>query len=145
VMVVDDYAHHPEEVRATLRAAREGVARDGDRRLVTLFQPHRYTRTRDLFDDFLSAFDDADVLVLTEIYTAGEEHIDGVSGEALYRALKKRGHVDVHFVPQKEELATAVMELVQAGDVVLTLGAGDIHRAGVELLFRLREGGTGAR
>ncbi|HEV8715378.1 MAG TPA: UDP-N-acetylmuramate--L-alanine ligase, partial [Candidatus Binatia bacterium] len=95
VLVVDDYAHHPEELRATLRAAREGVARKGDRRLVALFQPHRYTRTRDLFDDFLSAFDDADVLLLTEIYPAGEEHLDGVSGEALYRALKKRGHADV--------------------------------------------------
>jgi UDP-N-acetylmuramate--alanine ligase len=144
VMVVDDYAHHPEELRATLRAAREGIAREGNRRLVALFQPHRYTRTRDLFDDFLSAFDDADVLLLTEIYPAGEEHLDGVSGEALYRALKKRGHADVRFVPRKEDLATAARELVQVGDVVLTLGAGDIYRTGSELLAQLHEGEKGA-
>src|SRR5260221_4274262 len=92
VLVIDDYAHHPEEVRATLRAAREGVAQGGSRRLVALFQPHRFTRTRDLFDEFLSAFDDADALILTEIYPAGEDPIAGISGEALYRALKKRGH-----------------------------------------------------
>lgn len=144
VMVVDDYAHHPEELRATLRAAREGVARGGDRRLIALFQPHRYTRTRDLFADFLSAFDDADVLMLTEVYAAGEESIEGVTGETLYRALKKRGHADVRFVPQKEELATAMLEVVQAGDIVLTLGAGDIYRIGVELLSRLRAGGAHA-
>ncbi len=144
VMVVDDYAHHPEELRATLRAAREGFAREGKRRLVALFQPHRYTRTRDLFDDFLSAFDDADVLVLTEIYPAGEEHLEGVSSEALYRALKKRGHADVRFVPRREDLATAAREFVQAGDIVLTLGAGDIYRTGSELLARLREEGKDA-
>ncbi|MGE0822488.1 MAG: UDP-N-acetylmuramate--L-alanine ligase [Candidatus Binatia bacterium] len=139
VMVVDDYAHHPEEVRATLRAAREGVAREENRRVIVLFQPHRYTRTRDLFDDFLSAFDDADIVFLTEVYAAGEESIDGVSGEALYRALKKRGHADVRFVPHKEELAATLLETVQERDVVLTLGAGDIYRVGVTLLARLRE------
>ncbi|MGH7966227.1 MAG: UDP-N-acetylmuramate--L-alanine ligase, partial [Candidatus Binatia bacterium] len=136
VKVVDDYAHHPEELRATLRAAREGSSC----RLVALFQPHRYTRTRDLFDDFLSAFDDADIVVLTEVYAAGEESLEGVSGEALYRALKKRGHADVRFVARRGDLAAAVVELVQAGDLVLTLGAGDIHRTGVELLARLEEG-----
>lgn len=150
VLVVDDYAHHPEELRATLRAAREGVSRagtaqEGGRRLVALFQPHRYSRTRDLFDDFLSAFDDADIVVLTEIYAAGEESIAGVSGEVLYRALKKRGHADVRFVPDKEDLAAAVLEFVQPGDVVLTLGAGDIHRTGVALLEQLRAGGARAR
>jgi UDP-N-acetylmuramate--alanine ligase len=143
-MVVDDYAHHPEELRVTLRAAREGVARGDDRRLIALFQPHRYSRTRDLFDDFLSAFDDADVLFLTEIYAAGEESIDGVTGESLYRALKKRGHADVRFVPQKEELVPALLAVVQPGDVVLTLGAGDIYRTGVGLLSRLQEGGLRA-
>ena len=145
VLVVDDYAHHPEELRATLRAAREGIAREGTRRLVALFQPHRYTRTRDLFDDFLSAFDDADVLLLTEIYPAGEEHLEGVSGEALYRALKKRGHADVRFVPQRNDLTAAALEVVQAGDVVLTLGAGDIYRAGSELLAALGEEQKSAR
>ena len=140
VLVIDDYGHHPEEVRATLRAAREGIARNGERRIVALFQPHRYTRTRDLFEDFLSAFDDTDVLILTEIYPAGEDPIAGVSGEALYRAVKKRGHIDVHFAPHKEELLDLARELVQPGDIVLTLGAGDIHRCGVALLERLRTG-----
>lgn len=142
VLVVDDYAHHPEELRVTLRAAREGMAPNSERRILALFQPHRYTRTRDLFDEFLSAFDDADTVILTEVYAAGEDHIEGVNGESLYRALKKRGHVDVRFVPQKEELVTTLVEMVQPGDVLLTLGAGDIHRTGVELLARLREGGT---
>jgi UDP-N-acetylmuramate--alanine ligase len=145
VTVIDDYAHHPEELRATLRAAREGIARQGDRRLLVLFQPHRYTRTRDLFDDFLSAFDDADVLLLTEIYPAGEDSIPDVSGETLYRALKKRGHADVRFVPHKADLVAAAVGLVQTGDVVLTLGAGDIHRIGVALLEQLRAGGQYAR
>ena len=92
VLVVDDYAHHPEEVRATLRAAREGFGR----RLVALFQPHRYSRTAHLFDEFLSAFDDADVLVLTEIYPAGEDPQADISGEKLYHAIKRRGHAEVY-------------------------------------------------
>lgn len=139
ITVVDDYAHHPEEIRATLRAAREGFCQRGDRRLIAFFQPHRYTRTRDLFDDFLSAFDDADVVVLTEVYPAGEERIEGVSGEALYRALKRRGHADVRFVAQRENLVHVARALVRGGDFVLTLGAGDISRLGPELLARLHE------
>jgi UDP-N-acetylmuramate--alanine ligase len=142
VLVVDDYGHHPEEVRATLHAAREGLGQDGSRRLVALFQPHRYTRTRDLFDEFLAAFDDADVVVLTEIYPAGEDAIPGVSGEALYRALKKRGHVDVRFASTKEELLATTLALAETGDVVMTLGAGDIHRTGVAFLEQLRERGV---
>ncbi|MBI3245394.1 MAG: UDP-N-acetylmuramate--L-alanine ligase [Deltaproteobacteria bacterium] len=144
VLVIDDYAHHPEEIRATLRAAREGVAHNGERRVVALFQPHRYTRTRDLFDEFLSAFDDADVLVLTEIYAAGEDPIAQVSGEMLYRALKKRGHAEVHFAPTKEELLATTANLLQSGDVVMTLGAGDIHRSGMALLDHLHQGGLRA-
>jgi UDP-N-acetylmuramate--alanine ligase len=136
ILVVDDYGHHPEEIRATLRAAREGFAR----RLVVAFQPHRYTRTRDLFDEFLSAFDDADVLVLTDVYAAGEERIDGVNGEVLHQALKRRGHLDVRFVPQRTELADALLQVVRPGDLVLTLGAGDVHRTGDELLALLRAG-----
>ena len=99
-LVVSDYGHHPTEVRATLAAAREGFGR----RLVVLFQPHRYTRTRDLFPEFLEAFDCADQLVLTEIYAAGEDPIEGVCGEALYQALKRRGHLDVSFVPDWRDL-----------------------------------------
>jgi UDP-N-acetylmuramate--alanine ligase len=136
ILVVDDYGHHPEEIRVTLRAAREGF----ERRLVVAFQPHRYSRTRDLFDEFLSVFDDADVLLLTDIYPAGEDRIDGVSGEALYQALKRRGHLDVRFVPARERLAEALLEAVRPGDLVLTLGAGDVYKCADELLASLRTG-----
>jgi UDP-N-acetylmuramate--alanine ligase len=135
ILVVDDYGHHPEEIRATLRAAREGFAH----RRVVAFQPHRYSRTRDLFAEFLEAFDDADVLLMTDIYAAGEERLDGVSGETLYQALRRRGHLDVRFVG-RERMADALLEVARPGDLVLTLGAGDIHRAGDELLALLRAG-----
>jgi len=133
VTVIDDYGHHPEEIRVTLRAAREGLAR----RLVVAFQPHRYTRTRDLFDDFLAAFDDADTLFLSEIYAAGEEAIDGVSGATLAQALNARGHADVRFVPARDELAARVAAEARPGDAVLMLGAGDIVKLGDDVLAAL--------
>src|SRR5215471_16437549 len=136
ILVVDDYGHHPEEIRATLRAAREGFAR----RLLVVFQPHRYSRTRDLFDDFLGAFDDADLLLLTEIYPAGETPVTGVTGEALYQALRRRGHLDIRWVAGRERLADTLVELVRPGDLVLVLGAGDISRTADELLAMLRAG-----
>jgi UDP-N-acetylmuramate--alanine ligase len=135
VTVIDDYGHHPEEVKATLRAAREGYGR----RLVAVFQPHRYTRTRDLFDDFLGAFDDADLLILTDIYAAGEDRIEGVSGETLYDALRRRGHTDVRFIPSRNDVAAALVPLLRGGDMVVTLGAGDVHRVGDELLAALAD------
>jgi len=134
--VVDDYAHHPEEIRATLRAAREGFSR----RCVAAFQPHRYTRTRDLFNEFLEAFDDVDVLLLTDIYAGGEERLEGVSGEELFHALKRRGHLDVRWVQAREHVADALLATVRQGDLVLTLGAGDIHRTADELLALLKAG-----
>jgi UDP-N-acetylmuramate--alanine ligase len=136
ILVVDDYGHHPEEIRATLRAAREGF----QRRLVVVFQPHRYSRTRDLFGEFLEAFDDADVVVLTDIYAAGEERLDGVSGEALFQALKRRGHLDVRFLPARDQLAEGLVGVVRPGDLVLTLGAGDVTRVGDEFLALVRAG-----
>ena len=136
ILVVDDYGHHPEEIRATLRAAREGFPR----RLVVAFQPHRFSRTRDLFAEFLEAFDDADAVVLTDIYSAGEERIDGVSTEAVYQALKRRGHLDVRYVPARERVAEALLDVVRPGDLVLTLGAGDIHRTADEFLGLIRAG-----
>ncbi len=136
VLVVSDYGHHPAEIRATLAAAREGF----HRRLVVVFQPHRFTRTRDLFPDFLTAFDSADELLLTEIYPAGESPIEGVSGEALYRALKRRGHLEVEFVADVALVADALVSRLKPGDLVLVLGAGNVHEVAADLLRRLGSG-----
>jgi UDP-N-acetylmuramate--alanine ligase len=136
VMVVDDYGHHPAEIIATIRAAREGF----DRRLVVVFQPHRFSRTRDLFEGFISAFDAADLLVLTEIYPAGEKPIPGTTAEALYGELARRGRVPVRFVPERAAVAAAVRALLAPGDLVLVLGAGDIARCAHELTSLLAEG-----
>jgi UDP-N-acetylmuramate--alanine ligase len=127
--VVDDYGHHPAEVKATLQGAREGFRR----RVVCLFQPHRYTRTRDLMADFARAFNDADVLLLTDIYAAGEEPIPGATADCLAEAIRACGHRDVSLVP-RAELARAARDRVRPGDLVLTLGAGDITAVGPELL-----------
>ena len=135
VLVVDDYGHHPTEVRATLAAARRGF----DRRIVVAFQPHRFTRTRDLEAEFLGAFADADLVVVTEIYAAGEEPIPGVSGERLAGLLAKGGHPAVRFVADKSRLPAVLAQAVRPGDLVLTLGAGDVWKAGGELLRTLKE------
>lgn len=133
VTVVDDYGHHPTEIRATLAAAKQG----GDRRVVVLFQPHRYTRTRDCFEEFLRAFDQADLLFVTEIYAAGEQAIAGVSGRTLAEAIAAAGHPSVTFIERKETLAEQIMPHLRHGDLVLTLGAGDIWKTGPEILARL--------
>lgn len=135
IMVVDDYGHHPTEVKATLAAAKQGWS---DRRLVVLFQPHRYTRTRDCLEEFTHAFDEADVLFMTDIYAAGEAPIPGVSGEKLAEAVKAGGHPSVTFVRQKDALPDQVLPHLRSGDLVLTLGAGDIWKAGTGLLARLQ-------
>jgi len=132
VTVVDDYGHHPAEVRAVLRGAREAFGR----RVVCLFQPHRYSRTRDLLAEFTTAFNDADVLLLTDIYAAGEEPLAGVTGEGLAEAVRAHGHRDVVHV-DRARLAAVAHERVRAGDLVITLGAGDITAVGPELLGML--------
>jgi UDP-N-acetylmuramate--alanine ligase len=133
VLVVDDYGHHPTEIRVTLEALRR---RAGERRTVVLFQPHRFTRTQALWDDFTKAFHQADVLLLTDIYPASEEPIPGITAEALARAVAERGHRRVAWAGDlpsaTERLAAEVLE----GDVVLTLGAGSVWTAGEELLRR---------
>jgi len=134
VLVIDDYGHHPVEIQATLQAIRDGWRRP----LTVIFQPHRYSRTRDLFDDFLTAFDGADRLVLTEIYAAGEEPVAGVSGEALYQAVKRRGHLEAEFIADKSQIAKRLAPKLRRGDLVLTLGAGDIYRVGEELVEALK-------
>ncbi len=134
IIVIDDYGHHPEEIKAVLRAAKRGW----NRRLVVAFQPHRYSRTQDLFEDFLSAFNDADKLVLTEVYAAGETRIEGVSGESLYKGIRAYGHKDVSFVPFVNDLPAFLGERVAPGDMVITLGAGDVWKAGVALVDILK-------
>ncbi|MDH5195281.1 MAG: UDP-N-acetylmuramate--L-alanine ligase [Nitrospira sp.] len=133
IMVVDDYGHHPTEVKATLAAAKQGW----DRRLVVLFQPHRYSRTRDCLGEFAHAFDHADVLFMTDIYAAGEQPLPGVTGAALAETLKAAGHPAVTFIERKETLPDQVLPHLRAGDLVLTLGAGDIWKAGTGILARL--------
>lgn len=135
VTVVDDYGHHPAEVRAVLRGAREAFGR----RVVCLFQPHRYSRTRDLFSDFTTAFNDADVLMLCEVYPAGEDPIAGATGECLAEAIRSCGHRDVTFVPDRRLLAQAARQRIREGDLVITLGAGDITAVGPELLEALNQ------
>jgi UDP-N-acetylmuramate--alanine ligase len=134
IMVVDDYGHHPTEVKATLAAAKQGW---GDRRLVVLFQPHRYSRTRDCMEDFAHAFDQADVVFMTDIYAAGEQPIPGVSGATLAGAIQAAGHPSITFVERKESLPDEVMPHLKPGDLVMTLGAGDIWKAGTGLVARL--------
>jgi UDP-N-acetylmuramate--alanine ligase len=123
VLLVDDYGHHPTELAATLLAARAGWP---ERRIVLVFQPHRFTRTRDLLDDFASVLSDADVLVLLEVYAAGEDPITGADGRAMARAVRGRGGVEPVFVETLDELAPVLEGLLSDGDLVLTMGAGDI-------------------
>ena len=143
IMVIDDYGHHPVEIIATLKAAQ--VARNSSQeiqrkgRIVTIFQPHRYSRTKLLFDDFLSAFNNTDLLVLTEIYGAGEEKIEGVCSKKLYQGIREYGHRNLYFIEDKEQIASQVVDQLQPGDLVLTLGAGDVHLVGGQLLKLLEE------
>jgi len=134
ITVVDDYGHHPTEIKAVLAAARN--AWQG--RLIVVFQPHRYTRTRALFDDFLSCFDDATVLILTDIYAASEKEIQGVHSINLSRAIQEHGHGDVTYLSGFGEIADHLCAVVRPGDVVLTLGAGNVWKVGEDLLERLK-------
>jgi UDP-N-acetylmuramate--alanine ligase len=118
---------------ATLKAARTGWGK----RIVAIFQPHRYTRTQALFKDFLTAFYDADVLILTDIYAAGEDRIEGVEAEALFEGLREYGHKDVTYLRDKKEIVEHLLGIIVSGDLVITLGAGDIWQVSEELVNRL--------
>jgi UDP-N-acetylmuramate--alanine ligase len=136
ILIVDDYAHHPTEIKATLRAAKQGWGR----RTVVIFQPHRYTRTRDLLGEFFTAFYQADVLIVTSIYPAGEKPIPGVSAQAIVDGVREHGHRDVVFIPRMEEVVPHALGVVRAGDMVLTLGAGNIGELAVKLKQELEAG-----
>jgi UDP-N-acetylmuramate--alanine ligase len=134
VLVVDDYGHHPAEIRATLAAAKAGF----DRRVVTVFQPHRYTRTLHLRQEFLTAFNQSDVLIVMDIYAAGEAPIEGVTGRDLADALRAHGHRDVAFLgSDRQRILDYLDGILRPGDLVVTLGAGDVGQLGQHLLDRL--------
>lgn len=139
VTLVDDYGHHPAEIKATLDAARKAY----DHRVIVAFQPHRYTRTRDLFEEFVSAFNLADVVIVTDIYAAGESPIPGISAQALAQALREHGHQRVHYVADKEQIPEFLANIVSPGDVVIAQGAGDINKA-VRTLYLMLGGSEGA-
>ena len=123
VMLVDDYGHHPRELEVTLAAIREGFP---ERRLVMLFQPHRYSRTRDLYEDFVRILSQADVLLLMDVYPAGEKPIPGADGRALCGSIRQRGQLDPVFIERGESLQQVLTTHLKAGDLLLTQGAGDI-------------------
>lgn len=136
VTVVDDYGHHPTEIKATLSAARIGAP---NRRIVVLFQPHRYSRTADLLDEFASAFNNADVLLVTDIYAASETPIEGINAEVLTDRIKSYGHKQAEYIGKLEGAAESLLSVVHEGDLVITLGAGSVHRSGDQLLALLKD------
>jgi len=129
VLVVDDYAHHPTEILATLQAARSGW----DRRIVAVFQPHTFTRTRDFYKDFARSFDDADVLFITDVYPAREKPIEGISGKIIADAAVHFGHKNVHYIPDVNNIFPELRKMLQSGDILITLGAGDIWKISKKL------------
>ena len=135
IAVYDDYGHHPTEIKATLKAARQGW----EGRIVVLFQPHRYSRTQDLLGDFGSAFHNADKVLVCDIYAAGEAAIEGLSGEDVAAMMVGHGHRDVKFIGARENVVDRVLEELKEGDLLLTLGAGDIWRTGEDVLGRLED------
>jgi len=133
ILVVDDYAHHPTEIKASLKGARDGW----DRRIIAVFQPHLYSRTQNFYQDFGQSFFDADILVVTDIYPAREDPIPGVTGELVANAARNFGHRQVDYIPDKEDVVDYLKEIVRPGDLVITLGAGDIWKTGDALIDRL--------
>ncbi|MEA2173551.1 MAG: UDP-N-acetylmuramate--alanine ligase [Blastocatellia bacterium] len=135
VLIVDDYGHHPTEIKATLAAAKMGAS---GRRIVVLFQPHRYSRTKDQMEEFARSFNNADMLFVTDIYAASEDPIPGITSEALTDAIKLFGHKNVNYVGALDGAAELLQKHVREGDMVITLGAGTVYRAGDQLLELLK-------
>ena len=135
VLVLDDYGHHPTEIVSTLETARTSWP---DRRLIVVFQPHRYTRTKLLYERFAIAFNEADVLIVAPLYSAGERPMEGVDSEWLYRGIKEHGHKEVILCEDQEDMVKTLMGILTRGDVLMTLGAGDIYHLGERVLEQLR-------
>lgn len=134
VMVVDDYAHHPTEVKATLNAIRQGW----NRRIVAIFQPHTYTRTRDFYEEFGKAFFNAEQAIITDVYPARERPIQGITGELIANSATGFGHRHVLYIADRNEVAMRAIELIQPGDIVVTMGAGDIWKTAGEILEKMK-------
>lgn len=136
-MVIDDYAHHPTEVQATLQAARKGWP---DRRVVAIFQPHLYSRTQDLYKEFGLSFFDAELLIVTDVYPSREQPIEGVTGKLIADTAEQYGHKHVLYVENKEKITETLKETTRPGDIIITMGAGDIYRFGEEFVDALKSG-----
>jgi UDP-N-acetylmuramate--alanine ligase len=136
ITVVDDYGHHPTEILATLAAAKNSA---GGRRTVVVFQPHRYTRTQELFDEFALAFNNADLLFVLDIYAASEQPIEGVSAEVLTENIKRFGHKNANYIGDIDTAAAKVIPFLKQGDLVITLGAGTVTRLSEEILALISE------
>jgi len=130
VMQVDDYGHHPTEVEVTIQAIRKGWPQ---KRLVMLFQPHRYSRTRDLYEDFVRVLSEVDVLVLLDVYSAGEDEVPGADGRSLCRSIRQRGRVDPIFIERGGSVMPVLKDILQPGDLLITQGAGDVGGLAMEL------------
>jgi UDP-N-acetylmuramate--alanine ligase len=132
ILIIDDYAHHPTEIKASLKGAREGW----NRRIVAVFQPHLYSRTRDFYQDFGQSFFNADILIVTDVYPAREDPIPGVTGELVAEAARSLGHRQVVYIPNKEDVTDYLSEILRKGDLVITMGAGDICKIAEDLVER---------
>jgi UDP-N-acetylmuramate--alanine ligase len=133
ITIIDDYAHHPTEIKATLAGAKSGWRR----RVICVFQPHLYSRTRDFYEDFGRSFFNSDILVLTDVYPAREEPIQGVTGELIANTAKEVGHKQVHYIPDKKNIPDFLMTIKQKGDIIITMGAGDIWKFGDAFIAQL--------
>lgn len=133
IKVIDDYAHHPTEIQSTLEAARKGW----DRRIIAIFQPHTYSRTLSFYKEFASSFDNADILVITDVYPSREKPIEGVTGELIANQAKKYGHKNVIYVPNFDDITSTVMGILKENDIVITIGAGSIYKIAEQIFQQL--------
>jgi UDP-N-acetylmuramate--alanine ligase len=136
IMIIEDYAHHPTEIATTLDAAKRGWMR----RIVAVFQPHRYSRLSALMKEFATSFNQADVLIMTEIFAAGEKPIEGISGKVLFEEIKQFGHKSIYYEPDLKKVPALTAKLVLPKDIIIVMGAGSIYKSIPELIKRL--GGT---
>jgi UDP-N-acetylmuramate--alanine ligase len=136
ILIIDDYAHHPTEIKATLGALRSSWQ---NRRIIAIFQPHRYSRTKLLAEKFGKVFFDADYVIINDIYSANESPISGISGETIFREIIKSNHKQIKYLPSKDNILTYLYEIIQPGDMIITMGAGDIWTVGQELAKQLKK------